>query len=65
MTAHATKIRDHFIRRYIDRLDAPSPQTRSRLAKARAAADDRTVLTQAEYDAAVRLAHKLSPNGTR
>jgi hypothetical protein len=51
MTADATKVRDEFIRRHIDRLATPSPTPRvcSQLADARSA--PKTFLRPDEYEA--------------
>jgi hypothetical protein len=63
MTAAKVEVRDEFVGRLMDFLAVPSPsiRIRGRLAKARAAAQRE--LSQAEYEAAMLRAHKLSPAG--
>jgi hypothetical protein len=58
----ARAVRDEFFWCYVDRLVAPSLETSSRLAFARAAA--KATLTQAEYNATMLLAHQVGPKGS-
>jgi hypothetical protein len=64
MNANAAEVRAELFWSHIDRLIEPSPETISRLYDARAAANDRTVLTQAEYDALILLAEKVGRRGS-
>jgi hypothetical protein len=55
----ARAVRDEFFWCYVDRLVAPSLETSSRLAFARAVA--KAALPEAEYNATMLLAHQVSP----